>query len=35
VAGPEPTHTLGLLLWGLWSDLPPGDNELVVPLGAP
>lgn len=29
----DPRHTLGLLLWGLWMDLPPGDNELVVPLG--
>jgi hypothetical protein len=35
VASPEPMHTLGLLLWGLWSDLPPSDNALVVPLGEP
>jgi hypothetical protein len=23
---------LGLLLLGMWTDLPPGDNNLVVPL---
>lgn len=33
VSQPDPLHTLGLLIWGLWMDLPPGDNELVVPLG--
>lgn len=33
MAGPEPFHTLGMMLWGIWTDLPPGDNELVVPLG--
>ena len=29
---PEPLHTLGLMLWGLWSDLPPMDDELVLPM---
>jgi hypothetical protein len=32
VAGEEPLHTLGLMLWGLWADLPPGDNQLVIPF---
>lgn len=29
---PEPMHTLGLLLGGLWTDLPPQDNYLELPL---
>lgn len=32
---PEPLHTLGMLLLGLWTDLPPGspgDNTAVLPL---
>jgi hypothetical protein len=32
LGSPEPLHTLGLLLGGLWTDLPPGDNNLVVPF---
>ena len=32
VGMPEPMHTLGLLLWGLWLDIPPGDNTLQVSL---
>ena len=30
---PEPMHSLGVILWGLWTDLPPGDNELTLPFG--
>ena len=33
VTSPEPLHSLGLLLYGLWTDLPPGDNALEVQLG--
>ncbi len=29
---PEPLHTLGVIMWGLWTDLPPVDNELTVPI---
>jgi 3',5'-cyclic AMP phosphodiesterase CpdA len=29
----EPDHTFGLILAGLWTDLPPGDSDCVVPLG--
>jgi hypothetical protein len=29
---PEPSHTLGELLGSLWIDLPPGDNNLTVPV---
>jgi hypothetical protein len=32
VASPEPLHTLGLMLGGLWMDLPPHDNQLALPL---
>ncbi len=32
LGSPEPLHTLGLILSGMWTDLPPGDNNLVVPL---
>jgi len=32
VGMPDPMHTLGMLLWGLWLDLPPGDNTLQVSL---
>lgn len=33
IAGPEPQHTLGLFLWGLWTDLPPTpDSTLVLPI---
>jgi hypothetical protein len=32
VASPEPLHTLGMLLAGFWTDLPPADNDLVVPF---
>jgi hypothetical protein len=28
VQSPEPLRTLGLMLWGIWTDLPPGDNQL-------
>jgi len=28
----EPFHTLGLLLGGFWTDIPPQDNNLVVPF---
>jgi len=30
---PEPYHTIGELIGTLWTDLPPPDNQLVVPLG--
>lgn len=30
VQSPEPLHTLGLMLWGLWGDLPPADNQLTL-----
>jgi 3',5'-cyclic AMP phosphodiesterase CpdA len=30
----EPDHTFGLILGGLWTDLPPADSNLVLPLGA-
>ena len=33
IGSPEPMHSLGLSLWGLWTDLPPTDNELVIPVG--
>jgi hypothetical protein len=26
-------QSLGYMLWTLWSDFPPGDNSLVVPVG--
>ncbi|MGH7869157.1 MAG: hypothetical protein ACREP9_16360, partial [Candidatus Dormibacteraceae bacterium] len=29
---PEPMHTLGTMLWGIWTDLAPGDSQLAVPL---
>ena len=29
---PEPYHTLGVLLAGFWTDLPPADYELRVPF---
>lgn len=32
LGSPEPLHSLGLLLGAMWTDLPPGDNSLVVPL---
>ncbi|HVV70664.1 MAG TPA: metallophosphoesterase, partial [Verrucomicrobiae bacterium] len=32
LASPEPLHTLGLMLGGLWTDLPPQDNHLELPL---
>jgi len=32
LGSPEPMHTLGMMLWGLWADLPPGDNQLSVPV---
>ena len=32
VGSAEPLHSLGQLLWALWIDLPPTDNNLVVPL---
>lgn len=32
VNSPDPLHTLGLLLYGMWTDPPPADNNLVVPL---
>ena len=25
-------HTLGLMLSGIWTDLPPSDNQLVLPF---
>lgn len=30
INGPEPRRTLGLLLRGIWTDLPPTDNECVL-----
>jgi hypothetical protein len=33
MSSPEPLHSLGMLLYGLWTDLPPGDNDLVLQLG--
>jgi hypothetical protein len=33
LAGPEPLHTLGTVLLGLWTDLPPNDDDLVLSLG--
>jgi hypothetical protein len=32
VGSPEPLHSLGLLLWGMWTDPPPGDNNLLLPF---
>jgi 3',5'-cyclic AMP phosphodiesterase CpdA len=38
IGSPDPLHTLGLLLYGLWTDLPPGptdgqlDSTLVLPI---
>lgn len=32
VASPEPLHSLGLLLFALWTDLPPTDNNWIVPM---
>jgi hypothetical protein len=32
VASPGPMHTLGLMLWGFWLDLPPHDNQLSLQL---
>jgi hypothetical protein len=32
VASPEPLHTLGLLLGGLWTDLWPADKDLTIPF---
>jgi hypothetical protein len=32
VGSSEPLHTLGLMLGGLWTDLPPKDNQLEWPL---
>jgi hypothetical protein len=32
VSSPEPLHSLGLLLYGMWTDPPPVDNNLVVPV---
>jgi 3',5'-cyclic AMP phosphodiesterase CpdA len=38
IGSPDPLHTLGLLLFGLWTDLPPGptdgqsDSTLVLPI---
>jgi hypothetical protein len=33
ISQPEPRHTLGVILLGLWTDLPPyADNELVLPI---
>lgn len=34
VSGPnEPDHSLGLILAGLWTDLPPGDSNVAVSIG--
>ncbi len=33
VGNPDPMHTLGLMLWGIWTDLPPSDNALTLSLG--
>ncbi len=32
LAQPEPYHTLGQMLAGFWIDLPPADNDLVLPF---
>jgi hypothetical protein len=32
VHSPEPAHTLGLMLGGLWTDLWPPDNNLTIPF---
>jgi len=32
IANPEPFHSFGMLLYALWADPPPGDNELVLDL---
>ena len=32
MGSPEPLHSLGQLLGAMWTDLPPNDNSLVVPL---
>jgi predicted phosphodiesterase len=32
VQSPEPLHTLGMILWRVWTDPPPADNQVVVPL---
>lgn len=34
VKSDEPLHTLGLLLYALWTDLPVEDNDVVVPFVA-
>jgi hypothetical protein len=31
----EPYATLGQLLYGLWMDIPPGDNTATIPLVTP
>jgi hypothetical protein len=33
IGSPEPMHSLGLILGGIWTDLPPADGELVISLG--
>lgn len=32
IQSPEPLHTLGMMLWGIWTDLPPADNQTTVSL---
>lgn len=32
IGSPEPMHTLGTMLLGLWTDLPPHDNQLQLTL---
>lgn len=32
VGSPEPLHSLGLLLWGIWTDLPPADHAVSLTL---
>lgn len=33
LSSPEPMHSLGMILWGLWTDLPPTpDSELTLPI---
>lgn len=32
IGQPEPMHTLGMLLYTFWYDVPPGDNTLNVSL---
>ncbi len=33
IGSPEPQHSLGLILWGLWTDLPPKpDSELDLSI---